>query len=123
MKFATPLIPALLLTLAACGEEPATEVVEETPSVEESLAAEAEEGTEPADRDAFAAAYEAACPNSKPVNNASCTALGMGSPSFLCEYGLGDDEYLRHEGVVTVSEEGELAYTLDDPEKVCAQGA
>ncbi len=122
MKFVTPLIPALFLTLAACGDEPAATPAEEAPSVEESLAADAEDLAEPADRDAFVAAFSAACPDAKPVNNASCQALGMGSPSFVCEYGLGDDEYLRHKGVVTQSE-GELPYTLDDPEKVCAQGA
>ncbi|MEL6877524.1 MAG: hypothetical protein AAGL68_05430 [Pseudomonadota bacterium] len=119
-KLAAILLPVAILSLAACGEEP-TPV--DTPTPEETIQAQAEDLPEPADRDAFAAAFSAACPNAKSVNNASCTAMGMGSPSFLCEYGLGDDEYLRHEGVVTRSEEGELAYTLDDPEKVCAQGA
>jgi len=44
----------------------------------------------------------------------------MGSHDFTCKYSLGDDEYLRHEGVLS---EVEGEYVLQDTDTVCAQGS
>jgi hypothetical protein len=111
----------LALALGACSEGPAEDAERKAPTARE-MAAAIEEGGKlaPPNRDVFAEKFAAACPSQKPVNNADCRAQGMGSHDFTCKYGLGEDEYLRHEG--TLSEvEGE--YVLLDPETVCAQGA
>ncbi len=116
-KLAVILLPIATLALAGCGDS-AAEPEAPAPAETAEVVAPEEDSLPPADRDSFAAAFAAACPAAEPVNNASCQAMGMGSDSFLCEYGLGDDEYLRHKGVVSQGEDG---YVLDDPETVCAQ--
>ena len=115
MKKLALLLPAL--ALAACGEEPApaptptpTEVVETSPRLA------------PPTRDTFAEVYAESCPDvAKPVNNASCIAMGMGSDQFSCDYGLGEDEALRHEAQLVVNEAGD-GFMLDDAENICQQG-
>jgi len=105
------------LALAACGE-PAPE-----PAPVETAAA-APEPTKPAlpapDQAIFSAAFAAACPNAKSVAIASCRSKGMGASEFICEYGLGNDEHLRHKATLTP---GDGEWTLADAEKTCAQGA
>jgi hypothetical protein len=113
-KFAF-LIPALALALAACGEEPAPAPVETpvaTPEPTPSLPAPSQAS--------FTALLAEACPEAEPVNTAVCKRAGMGSPDVVCEYGLGDDEFLRNTAVLTA---GEGEWTLKDPATVCAAGA
>jgi hypothetical protein len=109
-----------LLALAACGEAPAQEGPKKPTANDLKAAIEQGGRIAPPTRDTFAEKFAAACPSQKPVNKADCRAQGMGSHDFTCKYGLGDDEYLRHEGVLS-EQDGE--YVLLESEKVCAQGA
>ena len=90
-----------LATLAGCGEpaEPAL------PAPDEAI---------------FAEAFADACPDAETVSTSSCQSKGLGSSDFLCKYGLGEDEYLRHQATL-VPGEGEWA--VADPAETCAQGA
>ncbi len=112
-KFAL-LLPALALTIAACGEEPAPEP---TPTA----APTPVEPTLPAPSQAsFSAALAKACPEAEPVNTAACKRAGFGSSDVICEYGLGDDSYLRNKATLTP---GDGEWILENPESVCAVGA
>jgi len=117
----TLLICLPALALAACGDAPAKEGPKR-PTANEMKAALEKEGPKlaPPTRDLFAEKFAAACPDKKSVNNALCKAQGMGSHDFTCEYGLGDDEYMRFEGVLS---EVDGEYQLLNPETVCAQEA
>ena len=107
MKKLTFLLPIALL--AACSEEPApAPAAEPTPEAVETLRAP--------DQALFTEKYAEACPDAEAVNTAVCRRAGMGSPDVLCEFGLGDDEYLRNEATLTASE-GDWAFA--DPENVC----
>ena len=110
-KFALILAPALLL--AACGEEP---VAEAAPA--ETVAPEPVNTLPAPDQELFSAVFAEACPEAEAVNTAVCKRVGIGSEDVLCEYGLGDDEYLRDSATLTPGDE---AWTLSDPETVCAQ--
>lgn len=107
--------PAMML--AACGAgEPAEPAPAETPVV-----AEPEEPSlPPPDKEVFAATFAKTCPNAKPVNTSICKRAGFGSSEVVCEFGLGDDEYMRHE---TRMVEGETEWEISDPETTCAAGA
>jgi len=103
------LLPLALLT--ACGEEPAAQTAPEqvaTPEPIETLPAP--------DQALFSAKYAEACPDEEAVNTAVCKRAGLGSPDVVCEFGLGDDEYLRNKATLTAGE-GEWAFA--DPENVC----
>jgi hypothetical protein len=106
-------IPALaaLALLAACGEEPA-----EQPAPAEVVTPEPIETLPAPDQALFTAKYAEACPEEEAVNTAVCRRAGMGSPDVVCEFGLGDDEYLRNEATLTA---GEGEWTFADPENVC----
>ena len=110
------LLPALALSLAACGEEPAPAPAE-TPTA----APTAVQPSLPApDQASFSAALAKACPEAEPVNTAVCKRAGFGSSDAICDYGLGEDTYLRNKATLTP---GEGEWTLKDPETVCAAGA
>ena len=112
-NIALPLIAAL--ALGACSEQPAAE-----PAPVET-AAPAPEATLPApDQALFSLIHEANCPEAKQVNTAVCKRAGITSEDVICEYGLGDDEYLRNKAVLTP---GEGEWVLADSEAVCAAGA
>lgn len=114
------ILSPLALVLGACSEAPAAEAEPKAPTAREVEAAIAKGGKlAPPNRDTFAEKFAAACPAKKPVNQAECRAQGMGSHDFTCKYGLGDDEYLRYEGVLS---EVEGEYVLQDTDTVCAQG-
>lgn len=104
--------------LAACSEQAPAPAVEETPSVEEQI--EATQTIAAPDQELFAATLAETCPRAKPVNTAVCKRAGLGSEDVVCEYGLGDDEYLRNKATMTVVDD---AWTIADPETVCAAGA
>jgi hypothetical protein len=72
------------------------------------------------DEKIFAAAFAKACPTAPKVSVSSCKSAGMGSPDFLCQYGLGDDEYLRQSLTLT-AKDGE--WTVKDADTVCTEAA
>lgn len=108
---------APIVLLAACGEEPAPAPA----PVETTAAAEPEAPSiPPPDGTFFKEAWAKTCPSAKPVNTAACKRAGMGSPEVICEFGLGDDEYLRNK---TTLVQGETEWEIADPETTCAIGA
>jgi len=105
------LIPALVL--AACNAEPAP-VQEPAPTV----APEPVEPSLPAPTtETFAAALAEACPKAEKVNEALCKRAGIGSSDVHCKYSIGKDKYMRHKATLTP---GDGAWTLADPETICA---
>ena len=107
---------AALVALAACGaEEPAPEPTETAvvvPEVEPSLPAP--------DQATFAEAFAEACPAAKQVSTSLCRSQGLGREGFICDYGLGNDEYRRHSATLVP---GDGKWVLSDPETTCAAGA
>ncbi len=108
------LLPILapVTLLAACAEEPAPEPVETAEPVE------IVELPAP-DSEVFAAAFAEACPNAETVNVSLCRRA-MGAETAACEYGLGDDEYMRNDATLAINEAGD-GWVIQDPEAVCAQ--
>ncbi len=115
-KFAF-LIPALALTLAACGEEPAPAPA---PTPTQTAAPLPTAGLAAPNEAAFTAAFAKACPDAEAVSTALCKRAGLGSPDFVCDYGLGDDEYRRNTATLTA---GDGEWIISDPATVCAAGA
>ena len=112
MKKIAFLLPLFVLT--ACSGEPAA-----APTAQASTAAPAPAAAPslPApDQALFAAKLAEACPEAKPVNTAVCRRAGMGSSEVNCEFGLGEDKYLRNKATLVA---GESEWTLKDPEAVC----
>jgi len=123
MKIALPLTarplvalaPFALVLLSACSEEPAAQPVE----TQATAPAAPETPSLPApDEEIFSTVFAAACPAAEPVATSVCRSMGMGESDFACEYGLGDDEVLRHDATLTP---GDGQWALADPETVCAQ--
>ncbi len=107
---------APLVLLAACGAEPAPE-----PAPIKAAVVEPEVPSIPSpDEEVFAALFAKTCPEAKPVSTSVCKRAGMGSPEVICEFGLGDDEYLRNK---TTLVQGETEWTISDPDAACALGA
>jgi len=117
-KITLYLAPAI--ALASCNEEPPP-AAEATTTEASAVEPESAEPALPAPNQAlFTELHAAACPNARPVNIASCKRAGMGSENVICEYGLGEDEYLRNKATLTA---GDGEWTLTDVETVCATGA
>jgi pectin methylesterase-like acyl-CoA thioesterase len=101
-----------VLALAACSAEPAAEP---TPAATAPAAAATPSLPAP-DQETFSALFAAACPEAEKVNTAVCKRAGFGSDMVTCEYGLGEDKYLRDQATLA-PEDG--AWALQDPETVC----
>jgi hypothetical protein len=109
------LAPLALLLLAGCGEDPAAQPAETQAAAP---VAPATPALPAPDEEIFAATFAAACPEAEPVATSSCRSMGLGETDFACEYGLGEDNVLRHDARLTP---GEGEWTLVDPETVCTQ--
>ena len=105
---------APMFALAACGEEPAPE-----PAPTEVVAPEPTPSAPAPDEELFAELFAATCPAAEPVNTSICRRA-MGADTVSCEYGLGDDDYLRNDATLQLDETGE-AWVIADAETVCAQ--
>lgn len=103
-----------LLVLVACGEEPTPE-----PAVTPVVEAEPVVTLPAPDEALFAELYAEACPDAEAVNTSICRRA-MGAETVSCEYGLGEDEYLRNDATLEISEAGD-AWVIADAEAVCAQ--
>lgn len=114
MKKIAFLLP--VLALAACGQEPSSQATETaaapTPSPTPSLPAPRQE--------TFSTAFAEACEGAEPVNTAVCKRAGLGSTDVVCEYGLGEDSYLRHKAMLTPNADN-TAWALADAPKICAE--
>lgn len=110
------LVLPVLFILAACGQEPAP-----APQATATAAAPSPtEGLPAPDQALFTRVFAEACPEAETVNTAVCKRAGLGSPDVICEYGLGEDTYLRNSATLTAAN-GQ--WTLADPAKVCAADA
>jgi hypothetical protein len=108
MLFAT----VALAALAACGSPEPEPAPVETP-----VAAVPEEPALPApDEQIFSAAFAAACPSAPRVSTALCRSQGLTGDGFVCQFGLGNDEYRRNSATL-VPADGE--WTVADPANAC----
>jgi hypothetical protein len=106
------LLPVFALT--ACSGEPAAEP---TPAATSAAPAPVSAPSLPApDQALFTRLHAATCPDAKPVNTAVCKRAGFGSEEVICEYGLGDDEYLRNEATLVPAED---EWALKDGAAIC----
>ena len=111
---------AALVALAACNSQESTEAqAAEAPAAETALAPP-EPSMAPPDEEVFATAYAEACTAAPKVSTSLCKSQGFGKEGFVCEYGLGDDEYRRNSATVVPSDG---KWVLAEPEKICAADA
>jgi hypothetical protein len=106
-------LPVLAL-LSACGQEPAP-APQPTATA---AAASPTEGLPAPDQELFTKTFAETCPEAEPISNAVCKRAGLGSAEVICEYGVGEDNYLRH---TTTLVAGEGKWALAEPEKLCAE--
>ena len=112
---------AALLALAACNsQEPAEAQAAETPAAATAAIEPLKPSMPAPDEELFAAAYAEACSGAPKVSTSLCKSQGLGKEGFICEYGLGDDEYRRNTATL-VPEDGK--WVLAEPEKICAADA
>ena len=103
-----------LFALAACSGEPAAEP---TPAATTAAPVPAATSSLPApDQALFTELYAKACPEAEKVNTAVCKRAGFGSEEVTCEYGLGEDEYLRNKATLAPADG---AWALKDAEAIC----
>ena len=63
--------------------------------------------------------FAATCEGAEPVNNAVCRRA-MGADQALCEFGLGEDEYMRHKATLEKNEDGS-DWQLAEADALCAE--
>ena len=117
MKNALFVIPFFAATalLASCGSESETPVPA-TPATAEPAAGPSLPAP---DQETFTRIFAESCEGAEPVNTAVCKRA-MGADIVTCDYGLGEDTYLRHSAGITASEDG-TEWVLADPAKICAE--
>ena len=103
-----------ILALAACGSEP-----EAPPPAAPTATPEPRASLPAPDEELFTEVFANSCDGAEPVSTAVCKRA-MGSETVTCEFGLGEDEYLRHAADLTASEDG-TEWVLADPEAICAE--
>jgi hypothetical protein len=104
---------AAQLALAGCNSEASEPAPVETPAP-----VAAPTPTLPApNEDIFAQAYAQACPDAEPVSTSICRSKGFGAEGFICDYGLGNDEYRRHKAELAP---GDGEWLIADAEAACA---
>lgn len=115
MKKITFLLPlfASVSLLAACSGEPAAEP---TPAATATAAPAVAPSLPAPDQALFTKLHAEACPEAKPVNTAACKRAGFGSEEVICEYGLGEDEYLRNKATLVPAED---EWALKDGAAIC----
>ncbi|WP_234041445.1 hypothetical protein [Erythrobacter aureus] len=112
MKNLALILPLALL--AACGEEPAAE------PVPEQVVSPEPANTPPAPDEAlFKTVFAETCEGAEPVSVAMCKRA-MGSDVVSCEFGLGDDEYMRNKAQLEVNEDS-TGWNLADAAAICAE--
>ena len=110
---------AALLALAACNSQETTEAqAAEAPAA--AVAAPIKPSMPAPDEETFAAAYAEACTAAPKVSTSLCKSAGFGKEGFVCDYGLGDDEYRRNSATL-MPEDGK--WVLAEAEKICAADA
>ena len=87
---------AAVFALAACNSEAPVE----PEAVQAQVALPIKPSMPAPDEELFAATYAEACGESQPVSGSLCKSQGFGKEGFVCEYGFGDDEYLRNETII-----------------------
>jgi len=102
-----------LFALAACSGEPAAEP---TPAATATPAPVATPSLPAPDQALFSDLFAKACPEAEKVNTAVCKRAGFGSSEVTCEYGLGEDKYLRDKATLAPADG---AWALKDAEAVC----
>ncbi|NCO99977.1 MAG: hypothetical protein GW801_14005 [Sphingomonadales bacterium] len=112
MKIFIPV--AAILALGACGSQ--DEALPEPEQAESVVPADVTEAHPPPHREEFAAAWAEACLEAEPVGKALCKSKGLGEPGFTCDFGLGEDEYRRHNAELELAGE---SWALVDPENAC----
>jgi hypothetical protein len=101
-----------LFALAACGEEPAPEPVPTQAATPEPV------NTLPAPNEAlFAQLFAETCPAAEKVSTSACKRA-LGSDEVTCQFGVGEDNYLRHSAKLAP---GDDSWTIADAEKLCAE--
>ncbi|MEX0341586.1 MAG: hypothetical protein AB3N06_03280 [Erythrobacter sp.] len=112
MKNLALLLPLALL--AACGEEPAAQ------TAPEQIASPEPVNTPPApDESLFKTVFAETCEGAETVSVAMCKRA-MGAETVSCEFGLGDDEYMRNKAQLTVNEDS-TGWNLADAAAICAE--
>lgn len=111
LLFATSVVFAF--TLSGCGSDP-----EPAPVAAPTEVAEVAPALPAPDQELFTELFAKTCPAAEAVSTAACKRAGLGSKNVICEFGLGEDDYLRHKATL---EAGETEWTLAEPEALCAE--
>ena len=112
MKYLAIALP--LLALTACGSEPAPK-----PAPAKTVAPEPESTLPAPDEPLFSAIFASTCEGAEPVSTAFCRRT-MGSNEANCEFGLGEDEVLRHNAKLTANED-KTDWVLSDADNICTE--
>ena len=107
------ILPAFAL-LTACDQAPEPAPAPEQPAPEPTASLPA------TDQELFSKVFAETCEGAKPVNTAVCKRAVIGSNDAICEFGLGDDTYLRNKATLTANDAGD-GWVLADPEKICTE--